>query len=390
VPRVAVTSLSTPHSAIREIGARAAANPDALRLEIGDPTFTTAQHIIEAAELAAREGFTRYTPSAGLPTLRELLVEKLARINGVTCQPEQVVVTTGGCGAIFATLLVLLDPGDEVLMPDPGWPNYPAMAHMLNAKGVFYPLSRDKMFEPDFDELEARITPRSKVLIVNSPSNPTGQVASQEVVERLAAIAERHDLWLLSDECYDQLIFEGEHVEAARFADPERLVSVFSFSKTYAMTGWRIGYLVTQPDLASSIAKTQESVVLNAASTSQKAAEAALTGPQDHLEEMRSYYRDRRDAAVAQLDRAGVTFVSPRGAFYLMVDLAPGVDDQAFAFSLLESKGVAVVPGTGFGPSAKSMVRLSLSVAPEVLDEGVRRLADAIAAQPDSASVLTS
>jgi aspartate aminotransferase len=163
MPRVAQTSLSTPHSAIREIGALASTNREAIRLEIGDPSFTTASHIIEAARTAAGQGFTRYTPSAGLPSLRQLLVEKLAARNGINCSPEQVVVTTGGCGAIFATLLVLLDPGDEVLIPDPGWPNYRAMAHMLNTKPVFYPLRRTHLFEPDFDQLEQRISPRSKV-----------------------------------------------------------------------------------------------------------------------------------------------------------------------------------------------------------------------------------
>jgi aspartate aminotransferase len=385
MPKVAASSLTTPHSAIREIGALAAANPDALRLEIGDPSFTTAPHIIEAAERASREGFTRYTPSAGLPSLRELLTKKLASTNAIECEANDIVVTTGGCGAIFATLLVLLDPGDEVLMPDPGWPNYPAMAHMLNARGVFYPLRRDRLFEPDFDELEARIGPRSKVLIVNSPSNPTGGVLSRKVLERLADVAARHDLWLVSDECYDQLIFEGEHVSAAMVTDPERLVSVFSFSKTYAMTGWRVGYLVTRPELASSIAKTQESVVLNAASISQKAAEAALTGPQDHLEEMRLFYRARRDAAVALLEAAGIGFARPRGAFYLMVELAPGAEARAFSLSLLKEHGVAVVPGTGFGSTGEGMVRISLSVAPDALDEGVRRLIKAICGQRASA-----
>src|SRR5581483_3202657 len=351
------------------------AYPDALRLEIGDPTFVTAQHVIDAAARAAAEGYTKYTPSAGLPRLRELLVEKLRERNGITCDVPNVIVTTGGCGAIFASLLVLLDPGDELLVPDPGWPNYVAMAHMLNASYVHYPLRRDHGFEPDLDALEARITERTKVLVVNTPGNPTGAVYSREVLERLAELAARHDLWIISDECYDDLVFEGRHVSMATIADPERTISVFSFSKTYAMTGWRVGYLVADAQLAASIGKTQESVVLNTAAISQKAAEAALLGPQDHREEMRLFYRDRRDEATSLLDEAGVDYVRPAGAFYLMIGLPPGTGSRAFCVSLLETQQVAVTPGIGFGPSGEGMVRISLSNRSETLREGLDRLA---------------
>lgn len=379
VPQVALSSRSTPHSAIREIGALAAAYPDAIRLEIGDPTFVTATHVIDAAAAAAREGYTKYTPSAGLPRLRELLVEKLRDRNGIRCDVPEVIVTTGGCGAIFSSLLVLLDPGDEVLVPDPGWPNYVAMAHMLNTRFVQYPLRRERSFEPDLDALEACVTERTKVLIVNTPGNPTGAVYSEEVLRGLADVAERHDLWLLSDECYDDLVFDGAHVSMATVADPARTISVFSFSKAYAMTGWRVGYLVADAELASSIAKTQESVVLNTAAISQKAAEAALVGPQDHREEMRLFYRDRRDQATALLDDAGVGYVRPAGAFYLMVTLPDGSDSRAFALSLLETQRVAVTPGIGFGPSGEGMLRISLSNPADTLQLGLERLAGAVA-----------
>lgn len=378
MPRVAVASRTTPHSAIREIGALAAGHPDVIRLEIGDPTFVTAPHIIEAAAAAATQGYTKYTASAGLLSLRELLVEKLRERNGIECSPERIVVTTGGCGAIFASLLVLLDVSDEVLVPDPGWPNYAAMNHMLNAPTVYYPLVRERGFEPDFDELERRITKRAKVIMVNSPGNPTGAVYSSEVLKRLAELAARHDLWVLSDECYDDLVFEGRHISMATIADPERTLSVFSFSKAYAMTGWRVGYLVASAELAASISKTQESVVLNTAAISQKAAEAALTGPQDHREEMRLFYRDRRDDAMGLLDAAGVDYVRPSGAFYVMVALPPGTDSRAFALALLENDRVAVTPGIGFGPSGEGLVRVSLSGQAEPLREGVRRLAAAV------------
>jgi aspartate aminotransferase len=379
MPHVALASRTTPHSVIREIGALAAAYPDAVRLEIGDPTFVTAQHVIDAAARAAAEGYTKYTPSAGLPRLRELLVEKLRHRNGIECGVPNVIVTTGGCGAIFASLLVLLDPGDEVLVPDPGWPNYVAMAHMLNASYVHYPLLRDQGFEPAFDVLESRVSGRTKVLVVNTPGNPTGAVYSREVLKRLADFAARHDLWIISDECYDDLVFDGRHVSMGTVSDAERTISVFSFSKAYAMTGWRVGYLVAEAELASSIGKTQESVVLNAAAISQKAAEAALLGPQAHREEMRLFYRDRRDEAIGLLDEAGVDYVRPAGAFYLMVRLPPGTDSRTFAVSLLETHRVAVTPGVGFGPSGEGMVRISLSTQSETLRLGLERLTAAVA-----------
>jgi aspartate/methionine/tyrosine aminotransferase len=386
MPQVAQASRTTPHSAIREIGGLAAAYPEAIRLEIGDPTFVTAPHIINAAAAAARGGYTKYTPSAGLPRLRELLVEKLRSRNGIECSAADVVVTTGGCGAIFSSLVVLLDPGDEVLVPDPGWPNYVAMAHMLNAPFVHYPLLREQAFEPDFDALESRVTRRTKAIIVNTPSNPTGAVYSREVMRRMADFAARHDLWLISDECYDDLVFDGEHVSMARIADPERTISVFSFSKAYAMTGWRVGYLVTEAGLASSISKTQESIVLNTAAISQKAAEAALVGPQDHREEMRLFYRDRRDEAMALLDEAGVDYSRAAGAFYLMVALPRGTDSRAFALSLLDTRRVAVTPGIGFGPSGEGMIRISLSNASETLRLGLEQLVGAVAGAPAYAS----
>ena len=386
VPQVANASRTTPHSAIREIGALAAKYPDALRLEIGDPTFVTAAHIIDTAAAAARDGYTKYTPSAGLPSLRELVVEKLRDRNGIECSLPNVVVTTGGCGAIFSSLLVLLDPGDEVLVPDPGWPNYVAMTHLLNAPFVHYPLLREQSFEPDFDALEARLTKQAKVIVVNSPGNPTGAVYSREVLQRLADFAARHDLWLISDECYDELVFDGEHVSMATIADPERTISVFSFSKTYAMTGWRVGYVVAPADLAASISKTQESVVLNTAAISQKAAEAALLGPQGHREEMRLFYRDRRDEAMALLDDAGVSYVRPAGAFYLMVGLPPGSDSREFALALLENQRVAVTPGVGFGPSGEGMVRVSLSNEADTLRSGLERLVSAVSATAAYAS----
>jgi aspartate/methionine/tyrosine aminotransferase len=362
------------------MAALAARYPDALNLGIGDPSFPTPPHVIEAAAKAARDGFTKYTPSGGLASLRELVAGKVCDRNGIDCTMDNVVITTGGCGGLFTTLACLLDPGDELLVPDPGWANYPPMAHMLNARPVFYPLDPARAYEPDLAALEARIGPRSRAILLNSPGNPTGAVYGGETIAAVLEVARKHDLWLISDECYDELVFDGSHVSSATVGEPERVVSVFTFSKSYAMTGWRVGYVVATPELATAVAKAQEPVVGNASSVSQKGAEAALLGPQECVGEMRDAYRQRRDMALARLDSAGVAYVRPTGAFYLMVDVSQAGDSVPFAHRLLEEQRVSVVPGSAFGPSGEGWVRVSLCVAPEVLDEGLGRLAEALTA----------
>jgi aspartate/methionine/tyrosine aminotransferase len=341
----------------------------ALRLDIGDPDFDTPAHIVEAAARAAREGFTHYGPSAGLPSLRELIAARRG------CAAEQVVVTTGGCGAVFASLLALLDSGDEVLVPDPGWSHYVPMALQVGATPVGYPLDRARGFEPDAERMEERIGPRTRAIVINSPGNPTGAVFSKQTVADLIEIARQRDLWVVSDECYDELVLEGEHVGAAAAGDPDRVVSIFTFSKTYAMTGWRVGYAVAPLGVAALLALAQEPVVSCVSTVAQKAAEAALTGPQRVAEEMRLAYRRRRDRALAMLDERGVAYVRPRGAFYLMVDVSStGEPSAGLAERLLREELVAVVPGSAFGPGGEGMVRVSFAAADDVVAAGVERL----------------
>ena len=373
--RLAQTVATTPHSGIREMAALARRIPDVLNLGVGDPNFVTPAHIIDAAAQAAREGFTKYTPSDGFASLLELIAEKVRARNGLDASAEQVVVTTGGCGGLFTSLLVLVDSGDEVLLPDPGWANYPSMAHVLSARPVFYPLDPGRGWAPDLDALEARITPHSKVIVFNSPGNPTGAVYDRDVLAGVLDVARRHDLWVISDECYDEIVFDGEHVSTATLGEADRVLSVYTFSKSYAMTGWRLGYAVAPPKVAPALAKAQEPVVGNASSISQNGAEAALTGPQDCVREMCDAYRGRRDLAIARLDAAGVGYVRPRGAFYLMVDVSPAGESLALAKRLLEEQHVSVVPGSAFGPRGEGWVRVSLCVEPATLAAGLDRLA---------------
>ena len=374
MPALSEIVTSTPHSAIRTVGELARTIPGALRLESGDPDFGTPDHIIAAAAEASRAGFTHYSPSAGIDSLREAAAAKVVERNGFACEPDHIAVTAGACGALYVTLAALVNRGDDVLIPDPGWSNYPAMLHVLGARAVGYPLDPDKDWAPDLDALEAAITPRTRAILVNSPGNPSGAVLDLAEVKALTELAARHDLWLISDECYDEMLFEGAHHSPAAHGDPDRIVSIFSFSKTYAMTGWRIGFLATQPQLATTIARSQEPIYSCAATPTQKAAEAALVGPQEIVGVMRDKYRERRDRTMASLDAAGVGYVRPEGAFYLMVRTPEGELSLPYAERLLREQALAVVPGSAFGGQGEGFVRIALSVADETLDEAVVRI----------------
>jgi aspartate/methionine/tyrosine aminotransferase len=360
--------------------------PDVVRLDIGDPDFPTPAHVVEAAAKAAHDGFTHYSPGIGLESLRALIADKVAERNAVACTPDCVAVTTGACGGLYSAFLALLDPGDEVLVPDPGWTTLVPMAIAAGATPVPYRLARgEDGFALDLAALEERIGPRARAVVVNSPGNPTGAVASRRTLESLVELAERHGLWLVSDECYEELVFEPPHVSPASLAGLERVVSVFSFSKTYAMTGWRVGYVVTGADVVRALVKAQEPVVSSASTISQKAAEAALLGPQDAVAAMRDEYRRRRDLALARLDGAGIGYARPSGAFYVMVEVGAEESSERFSHRLLRDRHVAVVPGSAFGEGGEGMVRLSLAAPPDAIEAGLERLASLLAPPSTSA-----
>ena len=368
-----------PRSGIRDIFDRALRVPDAIHLEIGAPDFDTPEHIVEAAAKAARDGFTRYTATAGLASLRDLLAEKVRTRNAMPCAPENVVCAAGGCSAIHATLAVLIGPGEGVLIPDPAWPVYAMSVEALGGEIQRYPLLRDEGFEPDLDAIEALVKPTTRVLITNSPGNPTGGVHRRETVEALVELAERHDLWLISDEAYEDFVFEGEHVTAAALdGASDRVIGAYTFSKSYAMTGWRLGYVVAPGPVAAAVTLALEPLIACASSISQKAGEAAIAGPQDHIEVFRDAFKRRRDMAVALLDREGVPYIRPEGAFYLVVDVpGEGADSTVFAYRLLDDGHVAVAPGAAFGPLGEGMQRVSICASDEDLETGLLRLARA-------------
>ena len=377
IPSLAHGPAESLHSGIREIANEAIRRPGTIRLDVGQPDFPTPQHVKDAGKRAIDENKTFYTHTQGLLSLREKLVDKLARVNGIKTTPEAIACGPGGVGAIAAMFAAVLEQGDEVLLPDPGWPNYRMMLPWLGTRGIFYPCPPEYGFQPDLESLARLISPRTKILVVNSPNNPTGAVYPEATVAAMIDLAQSHNLWLLSDECYDQIVFEGSWTSPAKLApDDDRIVTAFTFSKTYAMTGWRLGYIAGSVDLIDTATKVLESNSSCVSTITQVAAEAALTGPQDCVGEMVSAYRRRRDLVVDILKDAELLISEPTGAFYIMADVSlRGLPAREFSFALLREQGVSAAPGTAFGEVAREAVRISLASSEADLREGVGRLA---------------
>ncbi len=365
-------------SGIREVFDLARQIPDCIHLEAGEPDFPTPPHVCEAATKAMRDGFTKYTPNAGIPELREAIAEKVTLRNQIPVTPEHVIVTTGAVMAGYSTISALTDPGDGVLLADPSWPNFRMMAEIQSLQAQYFPTFADEGFVPRAEHIEPLITDRSKLIVLNSPSNPTGAVIEPADLRELIDLARRYDLWVMADEVYDEMVFGEAMTSAGTFNDDGRVILLYSFSKTYAMTGWRVGYAVAAPDTAGLIVKCQEPNTSSVNAPAQKAAIAALKGPQDVVFEMRDAYRERRDGALAVLDAAGVPTLKPDGAIYLWIDVSgSGLSDVDFTRRLIIDHHVATVPGTAFGPASRANVRISLATAPDLLLEGVDRLAAA-------------
>jgi len=375
-PDFAPGPLAMPHSGIREIINVALSMDNPIRLEVGEPDFNTPAHIVEAASRFMASGAIKYVGTQGIPPLREKLAAKLAAVNAIEATPEQINVGVGGIGVIAAIFSALVGAGDEVLVPDPAWPCYELMLAVTGGRMVPYPCLPGNGFLPDPDEVAALCGPRTKLIVMNSPSNPTGAVFPRALVEAFVRVAEEKGVYLLSDECYDEIVFDTEHVSPASIGGTERVLTAMSFSKTYAMTGWRIGYSVAPPPLVDLINKVHESNISCVSTLSQKAAEAALDGPREPLRAMVDAYRRRRDLCVELLDRENMLIARPGGAFYIMANIAAArMNARDFAFALLRETGVAVAPGTAFGKRADQAVRISLASSEDALGEGIERMA---------------
>ena len=363
-----------PASGVRALANAAWGRSGAVHLEIGEPDFDAPPHVIEAACRAARNGAARYGPSAGLPGLRDAIVAKLERDNDLHVQQENVLVAAGGVGVLHAAYSSVLDVGDEVLIPDPGWPTLVSLAHTVAATPVRYPLTPDH--QPDMDALDRLCSQRMRAILVNSPSNPLGAMWNEETQARLGDWARQRGLWVIADECYDQMWFDRPATTFQCVAPDVDVITVFSTSKTYAMTGWRVGYGVAPKAMAAAMIRVQEAVASCVNAVAQHAATAALAGPQDAVLVMRDAYRRRRDDALTLAAELGLRVHRPDGAIFLWARLPESVaDDGAFALDLLESQGVAVAPGSAFGPGGAGHVRISLAASDSDIRHGLEALA---------------
>jgi len=364
-----------------------AAGRPVISFAAGEPDFPTPEHIVEAALLAVRDPKNhRYTPAAGLPDLREAVAAKTLRDSGLQVSPSQVVVTNGGKQAVYQAFATLLDPGDEVIVPTPYWTTYPESIRLAGGVQVDVFAGSDQNYLVTVEQLEAARTPRTKVLLFVSPSNPTGAVYSPEQTKAIGEWAEEHGLWIISDEIYQNLTYDGVRATSIVEAVPalaDRTILVNGVAKTYAMTGWRLGWMVGPQDAIKAAANLQSHLSSNVSNISQRAGIAALTGPQDAAIAMRDAFDRRRKVIVAELNKIpGIVAPTPQGAFYVYPDVSGllgrtwgGVTPTTsleLADLILDQAEVAVVPGEAFGPSG--YLRFSYALGDAALLEGVRRL----------------
>ena len=365
----------------------AAGRRGVIHLEVGEPDLPTPDHIVRAIGEAAAAGHTRYVSSRGTASFRSAIADKVERVNGVTLDPEQeVVVTAGAANGLLVTLAAVVDPGDAVLVPDPGWPNYLGMLTSLGLRPVRYPMRSKDGFQPDVDAFTALAAASgARAVILNSPHNPTGTVMDPANLAAILEVSALSQLVVIADECYDQIVLDGDVQPSIDVHRTDvSVVNVYSLSKTYAMTGWRTGYVTGATDIIRDIAQVQETWLSCCSAPVQKAAEVALTGDQSHVELSVRAYRQRRDAAVAESVRLGLDVNRPSGAFYLMVDVSAAkgpnpVAPSDFARGLLERRGVAVAPGATFGDESRGFVRISLASEVEVITRGLAGIANELA-----------
>ena len=359
--------------------ALAAEVEDVIHLEVGQPNFPTPPHIVDAMCKFAREGHTQYVANAGVIELRSAVAAYFEKRTGVKTGPENILVTPGAVMSCASAFAALLEPGEEVLLPDPGWPNYGMAVSILHGKPVAYNLRPENQFLPDLDELDALVTARTKLIVICSPSNPTGQVYDEEMMQGLVEFARRHDLYLLSDEIYGEIVFDARHVSALPYDQDGRTLIVSGMSKSYAMTGFRVGFTRAAPDYIELATKLQEPFISCGSGFSQLASVVGLEGPQDCVHEMRDAYKKCRDVALEVLRANGLYRYTPGGAFYLLIDIsAAGMDSRDFALELLKSKKVAVAPGNTFGAMCRNHIRVSFASTEEDIREGIGRICEMI------------
>ena len=383
MPQIARSVESVPHSRIRELAEIAMSMDGVLRLYFGESNLPTPQYIKDAAVRAMADGYTFYTENAGLPSLRRAIAAAYRRLQGVELDPaREIVITASGVQALNVGIRCVLDPGDEALVLTPAWPNGSSIVNMANAvaRQVPHPL-RDGRYTVDFDALEAAVTPRTRLLLYTSPSNPLGWVATEADQDRLLAFARQHGLWLMADEVYDRLYYSG-----SRLGEPvpsilrkanrgDAVMVVHSFSKSYCMTGWRVGYLAARADVAAKATQLNEFIVSHAPTFAQKAAETALADGEEELVRMLERLKENRDLCLEALrGMPGVTIPEPDGAFYLFPRIEGLADSFAFCRQLLMETRVGLAPGVAFGAGGEGSVRICYAAERSILEPAMERL----------------
>lgn len=346
-----------------------------INFSVGQPDFDTPSHICQVAKKAIDAGFTKYTPSGGIPELKQAIADRFRKDDGLIYRPNQIIVSVGGKQALFNLIFGLIDPGDEVILPTPAWVSYAEQISICGGKPVLVPGRKD--YKISADQLQRAITVRTKLLILNSPSNPTGAVYSAKELNQIARVIVRKKIWVLSDEVYGKIVYGNQkHTSIASLGKEiyERTFVVNAVSKTYAMTGWRIGWAAGDAKVIAACDALQSQTTSNACSIAQKAALAALTGPQDFVRQMTSSFARRRKQLVEGLKKIrGLKVDLPQGAFYVWVDIRPiEADSGRFCTRLIEKKKVAAVPGSAF--FAEGYIRLSFAVSPADIKEGIDRI----------------
>ena len=350
---------------------------DVVHLEIGEPDFDTPANIVSAGALALEQGFTHYGPSPGFPELRDRIAQEVSETRGISVTGDNVVVTPGGKPIMFFTMLALINPGDEVLYPNPGFPIYESMIGFVGGVPVPMKLYEDRGFNIDVEEVAAQVTPKTRLMIVNSPNNPCGSIISRDDLEALADIARDNDIAVLSDEIYNRFLYEGEHHSVSTFPDMrDRTIILDGFSKTYAMTGWRIGYGVMPIDLVEPVSRLVTNSVSCTASFTQMAALEAIKGPQEDARNIVAEFKQRRDIIVEGLSRIpGIRCPKPSGAFYAFPNIEEtGMTSEQFADGLLEDAGVACLAGESFGRFGRGYVRFSFANSSANIETALERI----------------
>lgn len=348
---------------------------DIISFSMGEPDFTTPLNIIDACKESLEGGFTHYTPSLGIPELRRAVAEAAHNENNIPCRGANVLITPTK-QAIFMTCLAYLDPDDEVLLPNPAWVSYEACIRLAGAVPVFVPTYFEDGFVIDPAMLEAAITPKTKMMIINSPCNPTGGVIPDNVLKELVSIAEEHDIMILSDEIYEKIIYEGKHISPASYPDMfDRTITVSGLSKTYAMTGWRMGWAIANEDIISNLNKLQSHSISCCVSFVQQASIEAIKGDQAERDKFTSLFKERRDLAVDLIsDIKGLDVNVPQGAFYLFPRYSADIKSSKLATMLLEEAHVAMTPGSAFGPAGEGFFRMSYATGEDQIREGLDRV----------------